>query len=283
MKLDAYTISTALRRIENGVVIFPIYMEVQTTSTVIEQYCAKNFPNLINFHEFTMEEMYQLAKMKAYIKNNLSAVDKKEILGVLQTKGWLNNIGTDLYKLKILETRCRMAADKLPFLLINMEISFDIKTIIKYYINKKWLNIRRSQNNLTKETAEIYFIQPLPYMLAFERSFDIKNEILKVIIDVLKTKSLLSTQLDDAIGLQNTNSLKKDIAWQDDRILKVVINDTLGLLKAKAKKNWIPLTFAAIVAYDKLNQKKKKKILLQQINVFEKIQNLVAVAKDKNI
>lgn len=281
MKLDTYKISSAMRRIESGVVTFPVYLEVQTTSTKIEQYCMKNFPTLIVFHEFSMEEMYQLAKMKTYIKSNLTASDKKDIIDVFITKGWLNNAIT-VYDFKILECRCRMAADKIPFLLINAEISFNIKSLMKYYVSQNWLSIVHTGNNITKETAELYFSQPLPYMLIFERSSEIQAQMLQVISELLRSGPL-AKQFDKAVGLEKASTLKKQITWGTDKQIKIVIDDAVGLLKLKAKKNWVPLTFAAIIAADKMSKKKKKELLTKQLNVFEKMQELVAVAKEDEI
>lgn len=282
MKLNQYNIKSALKRIENGVVTYPVFLEVQTTSKKIEQHCFKEFNDLLWYTELNMTQLYALQKMKAYIKFSLSTSDKQDILKIFHMKGWFN-AAHDLYSFKILECRCKMSSDRLPFLLIDAEISFNIKNTINHYIQNNKIYIKSTQNNITKETAEIYFKEPLPYILVYERSYDIQKEILKIISDSLSTSSPLSRQLDKAIGIEKTQNLRKEITWAEDRKIKIVINDFSGMLKAKVKKNWVPLTFAAIVAYDQTQKRKKQKLIANQLNIINKMQQMINISKEDEI
>lgn len=282
MKLNQFNIKSATKRIENGIVTYPVFLEVQTTSKKIEQHCVKEFNELLWYTELNINQLYQLQKMKAYIKSNLTDSDKKDMLAIFHTKGWFE-VPYDLYSWKITDVRCKMSSDKLPFLLIDAEIGFRIKSILDHYVSGGHIHVKHSSNNITKETAEIYFEKPLPYILVYERSFDIQKEVLKTISEMMGKGSTLSKQLSNAIGIENVTSLKKEITWTGDRTIKVVINDFGGLLKAKAKKNWVPLTFAGILAYDRQQKKKKQELLTKQLNIFKSLSDLVKAAKEDDI
>jgi len=282
VKLNQYNIKSATKRIENGIVTYPVFLEVQTTSKKIEQHCVKEFNELLWYTELNINQLYQLQKMKAYIKSNLTDSDKKDILNIFHTKGWFE-VPYDLYSWKIIDVRCKMSSDKLPFLLIDAEVGFRMKSILDRYVSNGYIHVKHSGNNITRETAEIYFEKPLPYILIYERSFDIQKEVLKTISEMMGRGSALSKQLSNAIGIENVTSLKKEITWAGDRTIKVVINDFGGLLKAKAKKNWVPLTFAGIIAYDRAQKKKKQELLTKQLNIFKSMQDLVKAAKEDDI
>jgi len=280
VKLNVHKIEFPLRTIQNYVITFPFYLEVQTSSRSIEQYCVKNFNDLIGYTELNITELYKLQKMKAYIKGRLTSSDIKDMIDIFVSKGWFTNIITgnsSIFKFKIDECRCKMSSDILPFLLINGSFSINIKTLINWYVAQNKISVKHTGNNITRATAEIVFNEPVPYVLGYERSHDIRSSILELISDLCHKSSPLSTSLAKAIGLEKITELKKEISWIDDRRIKIAVTG-MAVLKAKARKNWVPLTLGAIYLYNKRQKKKKLAVLNQQLNIFQQMVDLVKEA-----
>lgn len=287
MKLNTYKINSNMKRFEGDNVIYPVMIEVQTTSKKIETYCIKNFNALLGFKELGMDEMYMLQKMKTYIKQNLTSSDIKDIVDIFERKGWLNSLdtssGSKSFKFKMTDWRCKWSSDKFPFLMIDAEISINIKSVVNDFISKNILSVGNAKNNLTKQSAELYFASPLPYILVYERSFDISNKVLQIISELMGKSSTLESKVAKEMGFKKISDLRKEIMWIEDRKIKILINDASAVLMKNAKKNWIPLTFAAVVAYKHKQKKKNLQMLKQQANVFQKMMDVVQAAKDEDI
>ncbi len=278
MKLNTHAILFAQKTFDNNTIIFPFQLEVQTTSLSIEKYCLKNYKDLLGFEAFSFEQLVRLQKMKSYITKTLSPNDISDMVNVLKSKGWFNNLPINsktIFKFKIDDVRCKMLSDIYPYLTIYGKISINLKELLDVYINKKQIIPEKSDNKFIKEVVNLKILQPFPFILTYERSFDIQQKIINIITEYCNRSTVLSNGISNAIGINEIHKFKKEIQWYGDNVIRVTINDFGSLLKAKAKKSWLPLSFAGVMAYSNTQKKKAKtQILSDQINVFEKMLKL---------
>jgi len=274
MKLNQHIFHFAQKHFErNYTLIIPFEIEAQTSSLKIEKFCLQNFKDIITFHELSIEELYKLQKMKSYIRHNLTNGDMIDIVNVFKSKGWFSYLPTEnkkIFQIMIDDIKCTMSSDVYPFIRFYGKISINIKELINLYISTNKIVPKQSENKFVKEVIDIQFLQPLPYILMYERSHDIQQAVLSIIMELCNSRSSLSSSIAKAIGIENVYKFKKSGMWLNDTTVRVTVNDFMGLLTAKTKKNWVPLTFAGVMAYQH-QQEKKKKILANQINIFEKI------------
>ena len=227
MKLNQHKIITAQKTISSAnIVVIPFEMEVQTSSLTIEKYCMEHYNDLLYYKEFGIEQLYQLQKMKAYIKKSLTDSDYKDMIDILVSKGWLTNFdpkNNKIFTFKIDDVRCKYSSDKFPFLMIYGKMTFNLNEIIFEYMNKNYIDVKYSGSEFIKETAEIKFNKSLPYILVFERSYDILSTVLKIIVKLTNEQnSKLSTKIDKETGISNTYKMKKEIVWNGDNSIKIV-------------------------------------------------------------
>ncbi len=274
MKLNQHTFHFAQKHFEkNYTLIIPFEVEAQTSSLKIEKYCLQNFKDILVFHELNIEELYKLQKMKSYIKKNITNGDIIDLINVFKSKGWFTYIPTEnkkIFNIFIDDVKCNMSSDVYPFIKFYGKISINIKELISLYLTTNKIVPKQSDNKFVKEVIDIQFLQPLPYILMYERSYDIQQVVLSIIMELCNSRSSLSSSITKAIGIENVYKFKKNGMWLNDTTIRVTVNDFMGLLTAKTKKNWVPLTFAGVMAYQH-RQEKKKKILANQINIFEKM------------
>ncbi len=280
MKLNTHQLLFANKFFEGNSLTIPFIMEVQTSSLAIEKYCVNHFSDLLRYEVFSVEQLHRLQQMKTYIKKSLSNGDINDMITILKNHGWLNNLDTNqksIFQFQINETTMKMSSDVYPYMTVRGKIKINLQALISEYIRKGLLTPKLSDNKFVKEVLDLKFVQPLPTILTYERSFDIQQVILSIVTGFCNKQSSLSSAISKAVGIDSTYKFKKEVAWYGDGTIRVVINDFTNLLKAKAKKTWVPAAVAGVLMYTKSQRKQQKQVLMNQINVFDK---MLQVAKE---
>lgn len=221
----------------------------QTTSKNIEKYCLKNYPTLLTHKQYSADEIKQFIEMRKYIENNLNQSDKDYIHKYFFDRGWFGPFKfnkTKISNIKLEDYDVKMWADEIPYLEIDGIITIDIKQMVKEYISNKYIKFEEPyKQNITSKEINVKFSKQFPLLITFRGGLNFKNILIKMIEDFIKSnrKNFIKEGIEKKLGIDKIHEYKMDITWNQNDSIKVLINDSIKLLKLKAKKNIIPLTF----------------------------------------
>ncbi len=241
--VKTHNILWSLQSIKKTTVSIPFTMVCQTPTLEIEKYCKLTWPNLLQMHAFTYDELVQWQKMKAHIKNKLTP-HVPLIHQYFYNNKWFENLSIPdgITTCEITEWNSRMWDQVEPMLELKGILTFDISKILEFYLKKNYIIINQKTNKFVKEIVNIYFEKSLPSILFYKTSSDIRNIILKEITDRFNAKTVWSEKVDKLISIKDTHKLKKEIRWgNSNNQLEIVISDWAELLKHKVKKYAVPL------------------------------------------
>ncbi|OQB40857.1 MAG: hypothetical protein BWY04_01176 [candidate division CPR1 bacterium ADurb.Bin160] len=228
-----------------GIMEVPFKIVFQTSSKSIEKYCKENYPKLMTYSNYSMQDNVDLQKMRAYIKVNLGT-EINEIHNYFYKNNLLNpfNIKDNLTKIKIDRCDCKINTNPdIPFLELNGIISFDYDKMLKIYSEKKYIKAIKIDKQITKINIKFKITKPYPYILTYRNSLAFKTDFLNLFknyVNATKTNAVQKL-IEKEFNLDGIQNYKKNISWSDNNIL-IEINDVSKLLKIKVKENILPIT-----------------------------------------
>lgn len=237
-------ISYNMQTFKKGIMEVPFEIVFQTSSKTIEKYCKETYPSLMTYSNYSMSQLTDLQKMRAYIKVNLgSEVD--EIHNYFYKKNLISpfTIKTGLTKIKIIKCDCKTHTNPdIPYLEINGTITLDYNAMLKIYCSK-YIHAINKEKHIIKESIKFKIDKAYPYILTYSNSLAFKTEFLNLFIQYVnrdKTNDIRKF-VEKEMGIDNINTYRKVITWSDQEI-SIEVNDVGKLLKIKMKENILPLT-----------------------------------------
>jgi hypothetical protein len=230
----------------------------QTTSKTIENYCMTNYPTLLTHKQYSADEIRQFIEMRNYISRSLTNADKDYVHKYFFDRGWLEPFKFNRSKFTSIvfdDYDAKMWADtSAPYLEIDGTITLDINKMLNEYISSRFIKYEtpRSQKITSKEIL-IRFDKNFPLIITYRGGLTFKNILLKMVTDIIKSnrKSIIKDEVEKQLKLDKIHEYKMDITWNQDNSIKVLINDSIKLLKLKAKKNIVPLTLGYFMLRNK--------------------------------
>lgn len=279
MNFQEFNIHWPLKSIKNNILQVKFSLAFQTNSLALEKYCFQNYKKVLHKYQgFDINDLRMLNIMKVYIKKHIGNTEKENILEFLFTKNLFlpiiksqgcASIIIENYDAKIFENT---SIGPWPFILIEGYILFDIVKMLGLYINNDYIKIIKRDNKFVKEVIEFSITKPFPAIIVQDYSPTVLDIILSLFTVMCNTKNNFTNKLERELKIKDFYLFKKDITWQGNNSIRIVIDDWKRLLKLQTKKNWAPLTLAGIYATDKLIKKNKKIEALQQsINIYSKM------------
>lgn len=232
----------------------------QTGSTVIEKYCKQNYETLLTHKQYSTDEKTKLFEMKKYIKDNLNVNDLNYIHKYFFDKGWFNpfKFNKNFIKIDITDTDAKMWTDKeLPYLEIDGLLTLDLKKMFDEYMlynfHKFEFDIKQP---ITSRTIKFKFARSLPLFLTYKINPQIYSIFVNIFESYIKSKSknIIKNEIEKLLKISNIETYKMNINWKFSDTIEVNINDTIKLLKLKAKESFLP-TVGGFVLYDMLRKK----------------------------
>jgi hypothetical protein len=246
-----FNIAFQLQNIKKGIVSIPFDIVFRTNNQSIEQYCAKNFKDVLREYAYSIEQNKILLEMKRYIKRTISNKDIESIHRYFYDKRWMEPILfiDKITNIELTDYDCKFWTDpNIPFLEIKGIIYFDLYKMLELYFKKKFININK-QRRIIKEEVEYVFMKSLPLFLTYQQTGTMKAELLKIFIELINKRSYISDQLEKILKIKKISDYKKEITWKDNKTISVYINDLIKLLSLRASQNIIPLTATGYISY----------------------------------
>jgi len=271
ISVQTWKVNYALQKRERDIIHIPIEIVMQTSSLVIENYCLKTYPTILQFKSYSLEELYALQKMKAYIKSHIVGADRDGIIDFLYQKQFMGDVTrhANIYTLKVDQADAKMWQSNLPYLSLTCTLSFNIRKYLEWFIQNRGIKVVFKDNAYIKEILEIHFEKPLPFILIAEGGVTSRDMVLQMLIEMCNTKSSLSELIGKELKINNIHTFKKEVRWVDDRRLRIVIDDLFKILGDKIKKNAVPLGMLGLYVHKKREEKKKKvQVLQQSLNIY---------------
>lgn len=285
MDVLTYKIQFPLKRREKRKIVFPFEMVAQTSSLSIEKYCQNKWPSFMNDAQRGLSELYELQKMKTYIKKTLAQNDLNDIMKFFSFKQWfspLPDYKKFLVKIEIKDATCKLWDRKIPYLQLNGEFTIDIDKIVDEYIRNQYITIRKGKAGILKEAAEIRFMKSFPLLLTYEGFMVYNPELLDVFKDLCNKPGHIVSQIEKEIQLKDVATFRKELQWQSNDTIKVIINDLDKILIAKAKKHAIPIAVGAWLLNKHRQDEIKKQIIGTQIDIFDAMLNEIKKDYEKS-
>lgn len=220
----------------------------QTTSQSIEKYCKKNFESILRHKLYSQAEIQQLFAMRKYIENNLNESDKNYIKNYFFEKGWIAPLKKNTKSISIAldEFDAKMWTDKeLPYLEIKGTVKLDMEIMLDEYIKDKFIKIEKPyKQKITQLENTIKFHKSFPLLLTYKGGLKFKQVLLNMVTDRIKSRrtNYIKSELEKNMNIKQIGTFKSEITWTSNTSIKVLVNDSMKLLKLKAKKNILPLT-----------------------------------------
>lgn len=282
MIVNTFNFQWAYKTIKRNIMTVKFEIIFQTTSLKLENYCKKNYQDVIirNLIPFTVEQLQKLYAMRNYLKKNTTPSDIQDILQYLQKHQWFGDIPLSVQcaSIQIHDFDCKYlstTSSSTPFLVYAGTLTIDLKKIIQYYVQQQYFRVIEKDNKFIKEAITLLLTKPLPKIITQDNLIVMKNVILDIIIDLLSTPSPLSSLISKTLDIKDIHTYKKEVRWENDVTLKILINDYIKLLQLKAKKNIVPLTLAGLYAYHKHKQKKQQQQIITNVysTILQSIEN----------
>lgn len=238
MNIISLNIDTALSKYKGNLATFPFSIVMQTRSQKVEKYCIATWPKLMTHEIYTMEDNLAKFKLYAYIKNHLTASDKKDIHKIFYDRHWMtpldfNDKGSEL---QLTEFGCKTWSNPaIPYLELKGTITVDLLKVLNLYIKKKWITFETNKGILS-ETPFIKMNKDLPFIVRYSSSQTPYDIILKEITKQAgQSNSMITKMFVAKTKLKNIYSYDKKIEWENDKkTITVEIKEKIRLLKDKA-------------------------------------------------
>lgn len=242
-----FTISFHMQSIEGGKIITPFELVFQTENKVIETYCKKQWPYLMTTQQYSIEQLAELQKMKAYIRRNLAYGDQQYIHDFFYMRHWFEPVvqSMKLTSIKLINYDCKFWTDReTPYLEIKGEITLDIAKMLNLYFDKKYIKpVKPMNKKILYEELSLKLVRPFPLYITFRGGVEARNQMLNMITAAINDRGTnpIKKLIEKEMGITGIHEYKKTLHWKYQDEIVIEINDTMRLLKIKVRKNIIPI------------------------------------------
>ena len=242
-----FQIKFHMQTVKNKKVTTPFKIVFQTPSKSIEKRCVEQWPYLMQHQKYSTQQLKELQKMKAYIKNRLSRSDKNYIHKYFYDTKWFEPFRriTNMTSIELTDYNCKIWTDKeVPFLEISGEITLDMRKLFDLYFKRKFLKLETEKTrHKFHDKVMIRFQKPLPLYVTFRGGQEAKKVFANLLREKIDSRrpNDIKKKFEKQFNLKKLETFKKDVEWDRRGKLVVEINDTMKMLKIKAKENVLPL------------------------------------------
>lgn len=243
-----FSIQFHTQLVKNNLITTDFKIVYQTENKMIEKYCMENYPDLMVYSQYTIEQLKRLQYMKSYIKKNLLKTDIQTIENYFYEKHWFDpyKISDGITNIKLINYDCKTWTEPdIPYLEIEGEVTMDLKKMLILCFNKNYVQYIKQKSRVLSESLSFKFIRPFPMYMTFRGGQEAKREILSMItknVNNIVIGDKIRPRVESLLKIKDIHKYKKTLSWKYQDEILLEINDAVGLLKKTAKDNIIPLT-----------------------------------------
>lgn len=235
-----FDISFHMQSFRKDIVSTPFSLVFQTESENIEKYCKQKYPDLMEYSQYSPEQIRKLHEMRKYIKDNLKQIDIKFIHNFFYDRSWVDPFKIDdgLTTIELNGYNCKTWTDpQVPFLEVKGIIHFNISTLLKFYFKKNKLYFTKD-NGVVTRNLDITF-SSFPLLLTYRSSIRLKSALLSMFTQEINGTATtpVKSKVQMEMELKKIEEYKKNIKWNATNTLRIEITDTAKLLKLKIKES----------------------------------------------